>query len=235
MKNATDTPAPDAARSEETPPGPPSLDPTSASCLIPFGIGLVVVFVAWLGLRSIREHTGPWAVQAAKTAIDRSGLQDRDRSALREGVDRLERAFDAGEIDAQEVVEGVEGILENALIPKLAIEDARVRRLPASELTAEFQERADTVLAQLSSLAETELLEQSRVYMVLGPLGMVPDDGSPPVLSDEELRELVGRAESAIESIDDRRLATWSREPVTRETLLNGFRRHVDAIVDGDG
>ena len=232
MTKGVDSPARDEERAD-TAPGPPSLDPTSASCLVPFGIGLLVVFVAWLGLRSIREHTGPWAVQAAKTAIDRSGLQERDRSALREGVERLEYAFDAEEIGAQEVVQGVEGILENALIPKLAIEDARVRRLPASGLSSEFKARADSTLAEFSSLAEDELVQQSRVYMVLGPLGMVPDDGSPPTLSDEELRELVGRAETAVDSVDERLLGTRSGQAVTRESLLDAFAKHVDAIVSG--
>lgn len=232
MTNGTDR-STEGLAAAEAPAGPPSLDPTSAGCLVPFGIGLVVIFVAWLGLRSIREHTGPWAVQAAKTAIDRSGLQERDRTALRDGVDRLESSFDAGRIDAQQVVDGVEGILENALIPKLAIEDARVRRLPASGLSSEFQQRADATLAEFLGLVEVELLETSQVYRALGPLAMVPDDGSPPELSDGELRRLVGRTEVAIDSIDERRRGMKTVRKVTRETLLEDFERHVDAIVAG--
>ena len=54
-------------------PGPASLDPRSASFLVPFGIGVVLMALAYFGIKGIEASTGTWAIQAAQRGIATSG------------------------------------------------------------------------------------------------------------------------------------------------------------------
>lgn len=213
------------------PPQPASLNPMSAGCLIPFGIGLVLVVAAYLGVRSIEQHTGPWAIQSAQKGIQESGLPQRDRAALTIEVERLNTAYESGSIDAVGVVKGIDGILKEPLIPLLTLEDARVRRLPASGLSAEDKAAGDATLATFMGYARAEVVARSTIFDVMGPLALVGTDGVPPVIDDDALSGILGRAAHEIAEVPPLKLKEANLLEVTRESLFNALEKRVTKVV----
>ena len=71
---ASADPSPRGAGIPPGDPGPASLDPRSPSFFVPFGIGVVLMALAYFGIKAIESSTGPWAIQAAQRGIADSGL-----------------------------------------------------------------------------------------------------------------------------------------------------------------
>ena len=213
---------------------PPSLKPLSPSCLVPFGILFAVCAAAFMGIRSIERNTGPWSILAAKKGIAESGLPELDRAALTLQLERLNAAFEAEKIPTQDLVSGVDAILKEPLIGELVLEDARVRRIPASGLTDDEKVEADAALATVLSYSHVTLIEPVTLYKVLGALNEVGTDGVPAVLDDGQLRELVGRAKLAIKNVTTEEINNANAGPATRAVLLADLSERVDGIVGAE-
>lgn len=214
-------------------PGPASLDPRSPSFLIPFGIGVVLVALAYFGIKSIESSTGPWAIQAAQRGIAGSGLPAEDRAALTLEIERLAGGVDSGSVDAQSAVGGVDGLLKEPLIQLLLLQDVRTNRLPASGLSDEEKSVGEETLARLMSLVDAGLVDGAQANDVLGPMREVAESGEPASLDDDALRALLGRAVRKAGGVDDKVLKEATLRDVDRDVLLGGFRERIDGIVGG--
>lgn len=244
-RQRTAHPAPAGGGSEVEPLPPASLDPRSPGCWIPFGIFGVIVLAAVFGFQQIVSSTGPWAIASARNAVAESGLPEADRAAVLAEIARLEGALESGDLDARGVTMGVDGVLREPLIPLLALDDARARRIPASGLTAEEASAADAVLAETASLFDAGLIRRPQLIQVLGPLARTSVDdaadageapGAAPrvPLDDAALRALVERAAAVNAGVDEAMRDESSLRPVDRELLLERLRAHVDAVLAAD-
>lgn len=220
------------AASTEVQEGPKSLNPRSRAFLVPFGIGVAVLAIAWFGLKSIERSSGPWAVQAARKGVAESGLPASDRAALTVQVERLAAAVDSGAIDARAAVGGVDGLLKDPLIPLLQLVEVRDGRLAASGLDEAERAAARGVLDQTLSMLDAGLLNRGHAVKILGPLLAVPEDGTPPALDDAGLRALVARAKAEVEGVNPGLVKETTLAPVSRDGLLARFRERIDGVVE---
>lgn len=212
-------------------PGPASLDPRSASFLVPFGIGVVLVALAYFGIKGIEASTGPWAIQAAQRGIAGSGLPAEDRAALTLQIERLAEGVGSGSLDAQSAVGGVDGLLKDPLIQLLLLEDVRRTRLPESGLTDEEMAAGAEALEELMSLVHAELVDKAQANDVLGPMREISESGEPAELDDTALRALLGRAVRRSAGVDAKQKDEADLAPVNRAMLLDGYREQIDEIV----
>jgi len=238
-------PARPAGGSEVEPLPPASLDPRSPGCWIPFGIFAVIVVAAVLGFQQIVRSTGPWAISSARNAVAASGLPETDRSAILAEIARLEAGLEGGDLDAQGVTKGVDGVLREPLIPLLSLDDVRTRRIPASGLPAGEKAAAAAVLAETASLFDAGLVRRQQLIRVLGPLAEVSadeaqdGDGEPRAveliaMDDAALRALVERAAAVNGAVDATMRAEATLRPIDRALLLERLGAHVDAVLAAD-
>ncbi len=211
--------------------GPASLDPRSPSFFVPFGIGVVLMALAYFGIKGIESSTGPWAIQAAQRGIAGSGLPAADRAALTLQIERLATGIDSGALDAQSAVDGVDGLLKDPLIQLLLLEDVRRTRLPESGLTDEEKAAGAATLEELMTLVHANLVDGAQANDVLGPLREVSESGAPAQLDDPALRALLGRALRKSAGVDTKLKDAADLAPVNRATLLDGYRGRIDEIV----
>lgn len=220
---------------------PSSLDPRSAGCWIPFGLFAAFVCAAIFGFQYIVDSTGPWAIASARNAVAESGLPEADREALLSEIARLEGAMERGDLDARGVTQGVDGVLREPIIPLLALDDVRTRRVPPSGLTAAERAAAASALAETASLFDAGLLRRRGLIRILGPLAEERDaepseDAAvePLDLDDDALRALVARAAEVNASVDEAALAEVTLRPIDRALLLERLGAHIDAIIAAD-
>lgn len=228
---ASADPSPRGAGLPPGDPGPASLDPRSPSFFVPFGIGVVLMALAYFGIKGIESSTGPWAIQAAQRGIADSGLPAEDRAALTLQIERLAAGVDSGALDAQSAVGGVDGLLKDPLIELLLLEEVRRTLLPGSGLTDEEKAAGAAALEELMSLVHAKLVDQAQAKDVLGPMREVPEGGAPAQLDDAALRALLGRAVRKSTGVDEKLKGATELEPVDRAMLLDGFRAKIDEIV----
>ena len=228
---ASADPSPRGAGLPPGDPGPASLDPRSPSFFVPFGIGVVLMALAYFGIKGIESSTGPWAIQAAQRGIADSGLPAEDRAALTLQIERLAAGVDSGALDAQSAVGGVDGLLKDPLIELLLLEEVRRALLPGSGLTDEEKAAGAAALEEFMSLVHAKLVDQAQAKDVLGPMREVPESGAPAQLDDSALRALLGRAVRKSAGVDEKLKGATELEPVDRAMLLDGFRGKIDEIV----
>lgn len=228
---ASADPSPRGAGLPPGDPGPASLDPRSPSFFVPFGIGVVLMALAYFGIKGIESSTGPWAIQAAQRGIADSGLPAEDRAALTLQIERLAAGVDSGALDAQSAVGGVDGLLKDPLIELLLLEEVRRALLPGSGLTDEEKAAGAAALEELMSLVHAKLVDQAQAKDVLGPMREVPESGAPAQLDDSAMRALLGRAVRKSAGVDEKLKGATELEPVDRAMLLDGFRGKIDEIV----
>lgn len=234
MSQGTTTSATKAAimhASDSNDDGPKVLKVGSAGFLIPFGIALVVIAAAWLGLQGIVKATGPWAIKAAEKGIAESGLPALDRAALTLEIERLNAALAEQAVAVPLAVQGVDGLLKEPLIPQLLIQDIIDRRLPESGLDETARVSASTSLASFASYVDAGLLNYGHSIKVLGPLTSVAEDGQPPSLDDGALVELITRAEDEIRRVPADKLGAATLQTVTRRSLMEAYRAKIDRIL----
>ncbi len=212
-------------------PGPASLDPRSPSFLVPFGIGAVLMALAYFGIKGIESSTGPWAIQAAQRGIAGSGLPAEDRAALTLQIERLAEGVDSGSLDAQSAVGGVDGLLKDPLIELLLLEDVRRTRLSKSGLTDAEKAAGVAALEEFMSLVHAGLVDSAQANDVLGPMREVSRSGAPAQLDDAALRALLGRAVRKSAGVDAKLKDAADLAPVNRAMLLDGYRGRIDGIV----
>lgn len=212
-------------------PGPASLDPRSASFLVPFGIGVVLMALAYFGIKGIESSTGTWAIQAAQRGIATSGLPAQDRAALTLQVERLAAGVEGGTLDAQSAVGGVDGLLKDPLIQLLLLEDVRQTRLSGSGLSEEEKEAGAAALEEVMTLVHAGLVDGAQANDVLGAMREISETGAPAQLDDAALRELLGRALHKASGVDKKLKDAADLVPVNREMLLNGYASLIDGIV----
>jgi len=211
--------------------GPKTLRVSSPGFYIPFGIALVLIATAWVGLQGIVSSTGPWAIQAAQKGLAESGLPSTDRAELTLEIERLNAALSAESVEVQAAVSGVDGLLKEPLIPQLLIQDVIGRRLPASGFDDAQQAAARETLQTFASYVDAGLLNYGHGIKVLGPLTSVSDDGAPPELDDAGLTELVTRASKELELITPAQLKDLKLKPVSRKRLLDDYAARIDGIL----
>ena len=212
-------------------PGPASLDPRSASFLVPFGLGVVLMALAYFGIKAIEKSTGPWAIQAAQNGIATSGLPVQDRAALTLQIERLSAAVESGTLDAQSAVGGVDGLLKDPLIELLLFEDVRRTRLSGSGLSEEEKAAGAAALDEIMTLVHAGLVDVAQAKDVLGTMRATSESGTPAQLDDTALRELLGRAVRKAAGVDQQLKDAADLVPVNREMLLNGYASRIDGIV----
>lgn len=212
-------------------PGPASLDPRSASFLVPFGIGVVLMALAYFGIKAIENSTGPWAIQAAQHGIATSGLPAQDRAALTLQIERLSAGVENGILDAQSAVGGVDGLLKDPLIELLLLEDVRRTRLSGSGLSDEEKAAGAAALDEIMTLVHAGLVDVAQAKDVLGAIRATSESGTPAQLDDTALRELLGRAVRKAAGVDKQLKDAADLVPVNREMLLNGYASRIDEIL----
>lgn len=213
--------------------GPASLDPRSSAFLVPFGIGVVLVALAFFGIKSIESSTGPWAIQAAQRGLAGSGLPTTDRAALTLQIERLSKAVDAGTVDAQSAVGGVDGLLKDPLFQLLLLDDVRTTRLSGSALSDQAKAAGAADLATLMSYVDAGLVDGATAYKVLGPMGEAPTDGVPAELDEAQLTELLARAKREVDSVEPKKVKAATLTTHDAESLLGRYAERIDAIITG--
>ncbi|MEM6672616.1 MAG: hypothetical protein AAF726_07210 [Planctomycetota bacterium] len=209
-------------------PSRPTLDPTSLGCILPGALAVLVFGLAWMGIQSLKKSSGIMSIQAAEFGLQSSGLPADAKAPFEAQVDRIRRAHESENLDAQGAVEGVKGLLATRTIELLVVDDVRARRLPASGLSAEERAAGDAALERLATSLDAETLRVDSLIEVLGPLTEVPEDGSVVPLDDAGLRALLERADAALAEIDD---PESPPRPVDAAALLSRFEQHVDTTL----
>ena len=208
-----------------------TLDPKSAGCIVPAVLIVAVFVAAWFGIQSLIGNTGKWSLAAADFGLDTSGLPATAKEPFKREVQRLRDAYESGALQPQEVVGGVAGLLETRTIHLLVVDDVVVRRLPASGLDDAERAGAAETLGVLAGCGDGGTVPLATLLDVLGPLKDVPEDGGPVPLDDAGLRDLVARAEVAL----DGAARPEEPRPVDAASLLSRFSAHVDETLAGAG
>ena len=170
-----------------------------AGCLVVLGLIIVLLIAGGVYVSmNWRGWMADFTVQGTREVLNESDLSEEQKSAIMVHVEDLAADFKAGDVTLEEMAHILEELAESPVIPIAAVYGAQKAYFDESGLTDEEKANADLQMQRLARGVFEKQISMDEMQDAIDEIAVQTGQDQwhirePDVVSDEDLREMVGK------------------------------------------